>query len=538
MRSLSDNRIPITLACIQWFITTVLQVDRLFFTYDYENKYLIITKLLYAVSLIAVWCFIFHVYRQVNYRNESYIRGLSIFKFYICMIAILLLILWPGTWALDDLRVLCNICEYNSWMPWQHIITGMYQDVLLQILPFPGGIILLQNIIIALCVAFFVTKMEQIFGIRRLKRSLIDRLVKVCPFLMPPVIMYQFSGYRMGLYIYLELVLIVMISDTIKESKKEWTMPYLFFFCIVCIVVSSWRTESFLYTIFASVYIFFADEKLVSKTKKLICVLTVLIGVGGVNRLQNCELGNSNYKIISLARPCAELVRNADIISDKAILESVDKVVSIDTILNNPCMNGETLYWNGNLVRYNYSDLDYKDFKRAFIQLALKYPKVVIHERWNLFIVGSGITGESYTNVNEAATMFDNGNSNSAAIAALEKGWIANNPVLKNTRRNFINILGMKKGDSIYAVWLQRIIWNSLIPMIILLCALIGYLLDRKWHWAGVCTAVLIRVPIVVLTQPAGWFMYVLTFYFLGYIYLVYYILIRWSNRSGGKKKR
>lgn len=280
MKNLNENRIPIMLAMIQWFITTVLQVDRAFFTYDYENIYLVTIKLLYFIFLTVAWCFGFRVYRQVINGNKSYIRGLFIFKFYLCIMAILLLILWPGTWAADDLWILCGICEYAGWAPWQHIITSIYQDVLLQILPFPGGIILLQNIIIAICVAFFVTRMEQMFAIKRIRINLIDGFVKVCPFLLPPVIMYQFSGYRMGLYIYLELTLIVMLISTIKENKTEWNMSYLFFFCMLCIVVASWRTESFFYVLFASVFTLLANEKVISKKKKLIGILIIALGGG------------------------------------------------------------------------------------------------------------------------------------------------------------------------------------------------------------------------------------------------------------------
>ena len=79
---------------------------------------------------------------------------------------------------------------------------------------------------------------------------------------------------------------------------------------------------------------------------------------------------------------------------------------------------------------------------------------------------------------------------------------------------------------------LQRLIWNTLIPLIVLIYEWFSLLIKRKWYLWGICTAVLIRVPIVILTAPSSWMMYFLSFYFLGYVYFVYKLLIYLSNRS------
>ena len=43
MEMIQKNKIPICIASIQWFVTTVFQVDRLFFSYELDRKYLITT---------------------------------------------------------------------------------------------------------------------------------------------------------------------------------------------------------------------------------------------------------------------------------------------------------------------------------------------------------------------------------------------------------------------------------------------------------------------------------------------------------------
>lgn len=93
--------------------------------------------------------------------------------------------------------------------------------MLLQILPFPGGIIFLQNTIISLCVAFSVVKIEKVFGIPAISNPVLDIVIKLLPFLLPPILMYQFSGYRMGIYVYLELVMLVILIG-LNKTKSKW----------------------------------------------------------------------------------------------------------------------------------------------------------------------------------------------------------------------------------------------------------------------------------------------------------------------------
>lgn len=535
MKFVRDNKKPMIIALVQWFLTTVFQVDRLFFSYDCETVYLLVTKFLYFCLLFVVWCFVLNVYKKIKGKDTHYCRGFKVFITYFIVMMLLLLLLWPGTWAWDDLGTLNAISSYGGWASWQNIITGVYQDVLLQVLPFPGGIILLQNIIIALCVAFSVTKLESIFEIKRLKHNGLDVFVRILPFLLPPVLMYQFSGYRMGLYVYLELVMLVMLISAGKD-KKEWDWKWMLLFSFLCVIVSSWRTESFFYIPAVCILIAFNKRNVISRKKKIVCIIILITGFVGVNQFQNRALGNSNYGVISLMRPCVELVRAADYQEDKELLDDIDKIASLEVIHNNPTADGEDLYWSFGVVRNGYTNEDYSSFLKAFVKLSLKYPKIVIAERWDLFIRGSGITGKTATNVERASKLFDIESVNYHAEAAFQKGWVANSPVFKNIRKETIEILGMTLNDSALMEAFRRVIWNAIIPILILIYAWIKLLIKKKWYLLGICTAVLIRVPVVILTEPSGWIMYLLSFYFLGYVYLVYKILIYWSNKKREKE--
>lgn len=96
----------------------------------------------------------------------------------------------------------------------------------------------------------------------------------------------------------------------------------------------------------------------------------------------------------------------------------------------------------------------------------------------------------------------------------------------------------MKKKDGSNILVFQKVIWNACIPLITLLYVWFKLLIKRKWYLWGVCTAVLIRVPVVILTEPAPMIMYFLSFYFLGYVCLVYMLLTGWSNRDRGRERK
>jgi hypothetical protein len=453
---------------------------------------------------------------------------------------VFLLLLWPGTWSGDDLAILDIIKLYNQWYGWQHWLSGSYWNMLLQILPFPGGGILLQNVIISVCVAFSVIKLEQIFGIGRLKWNWADALVKVIPFLLPPVIMYQFSGYRIGLYIYLELVLLLMFV----RGEKKWSFLYLLLFCVLSVIVASWRPESFFYLLCACMVLLLSNKKVIPTAGKLVGIVIIAIGFVKVGNLQNAELGYSDdYKLVCLMNPVVELVRTADVWEDAALLADVDKVINLSILDVYSNRGGLSMYFSvADTVRHGYTEEEFKDFVRAFVKLSIKYPKTVIAERWSVFVQSSGITGETWRNVEKSAILYDedfaDSDKNPLVDVPAWEGWLATEPVSVPIRKGFIWLLGYGSFDGTQNLWnniWQRLVWNALIPIVILIFAWIRLLIKREWALFGICTAVVIRIPIVILTEPSEAFMYLLSFYLLGYVYLVYSLL---AYRSRKKERK
>ena len=521
LKSLKNYMLPIILALLQWIATVVLNVDKSFFNYAQITHYYIIVKCLYGILLIVFWCYLYYFIGKLKNRDTEYIRALQVFLIYLLIMLVYGIILWPGTWSWDDLMTLHTIDTYESFFPWQGIITGVYLDVLLQVLPFPGGIIIIQNIIISMCVSAIVVSTERIFKIVVSRKWVIDTIVKLLPFfILPPVIMYQFSGYRMGIYVYLELFVLVKLIE-INTEYYRWSWENTILLAAICVIVVVWRTESFIYIPLAILLLLISKQQHAVYVKKIACILLICMGSFGVNSWQNTELGNSNYEIISLLGPAAELVRAADINDDADLLYAIDKVTDIKVILTNPQYDGERLYWRTDCVRDGYSKEEYRNYLKAIVKLSVKYPKVVSVERINKFIIATNLNGRTVCN-DDSAYIFEADCDNEQQIEAYTKNWFAYKPILNSPRTMFINILSSKTLDGERIQPVCRVVWNGLIPILIVIYTWLKLLIKKKWYYWILCSSVVIKIFVVFLTEPAGWLMYFLSAYLVGYLIFIY----------------
>ena len=204
-----------------------------------------------------------------------WVRGFCIFKIYFLFCIVLLLILWPGTWSWDDLWMLDTVSKYTSWNPWQNVLTGIYFDLLLQVLPFPGGIILIQNLMISICVAFCITRLESTSLVGKLNNTSLDIILKILPFILPPIIMYQFSGYRCGMSMYLELMMVVELLARFN-ADTAWDVKHMILFCLLVSVVARWRSESFIYIPCIIVLLLVMPTEIIKKHNKILSIVIII----------------------------------------------------------------------------------------------------------------------------------------------------------------------------------------------------------------------------------------------------------------------
>ena len=536
MENVKQYKFPMIIAIVQWYCTTVLQVDKLFFDYDFQLDTVLyrFVKLLYLLVLILAWCYGFYIYRMQKI-SLIYKRYITLFSIYFSITLLLLLFLWPGTWAWDDLGVIEEHLLYYNWDPWQHILTSIFQLVCLQFLPFPGGIILIQNIIISICVAFCIVKIEQTCNIYLTHYKWLDIIFKLTPFLLPPILMYQFSGYRIGLYVYLELTMLCILVCSYKDSTK-WSVAYTSLFVFLCAIVSTWRTESLCYIPVVCIALAFF-KNILSTSKKVGVIFFIILSFNCINYFQNNAVGNNNYKIVSTLRPLAELIKVSDPVQDAKSLAAIDKVINLEIIYNNPHANGEELYWEFQVVRNEYSEEDYSNYLDAFLALAIKYPKTVLFERFLLFLCSTGFLGQDrmVTNVDASAHLYWPAEAGSRADIFQNIGWVANSPIFPKLRESMIYFLGMRTASG-KSLPLYGLIWNAFIPFLYLLVAWIKLLIKKQWLLWVIVSSVIIKVPLIFMTQPANWFMYWLSICLIGYVYFIFECIALCNKKMEGGK--
>lgn len=341
--------------------------------------------------------------------------------------------------------------------------------------------------------------------------------------------MYQFSGYRMGLYMYLDLTVVVMLLCA-NRDRLCWSWGKVLLFSFLSVIVTVWRTEALIYIPGLALLLAILPKDVLSWSKKGVCLLLVLCGFVGLSQWQSREQGDADYQLVSLMCPCAPLVRAADPLRDAQELAAIDSVLDLEVIYSRPSDTGDNLYWSGDCVR-DYTPEDYSEFVKALVRLCVRYPKVVLQERWSLFVEASGITGNAVDNT-QTARFFDDDYTSSAKTVTVSKGWFAYEPIFKEARKRTIYLMNglTSSGQETLA---YRLIWNAILPELILLFAWLRLLVRKKWYEWFLCSMVLAKLCIVFVTQPARFFMYWLPFYLLGYACLAFGIWIYFSRERG-----
>ena len=523
---LRKNKWPYIIAIIQWIICMAIHIDKLFFEYDRINGMQIIVKALYLLTLIFLWLLLFRVLKEIKAGNREFQWGLSYFTIYFIILMSFMAVIWPGTWFWDDLITLQAISGYHLDV-WHHVLTGIYQAVLLQLLPFPAGLIILQNLIISICVARLIVIIEKSFLLKRSK-NLFLILFKLFPFLLPPVLSYQFSGFRLGIYSYLELLFLVEMISAIK-SKRKWGIRFMLYVCTLSVLTAAWRTESALYIPVVCAIIWFMDESMIVKKQKVTSILMILCGFTILFTWQKIELNDNDYVLISFINPCTELVRMSDPKIDQLELEKIGKIVNLQMVHQNPRKTGEMMFFTDKFIKEGYSKKEYKGFLEALLSLCVKYPKVFWTERWNTFLRSVELAEKTKTNLYDA---FDEFNKNEMMAQVKDKNWFAFKPIFLEQRRRLIYFWRGKNSKGVNTTTIMRLEWNAVIPILLLCYGWIKLLKRKKYMLFIFISAFMIKIPIIFLMEPEGYMLYFLSFYLTGYVYGCFFALLLWEIHS------
>lgn len=499
-----------------WLNLNITGIQKTYFSVKTITFAIVIIKLLHLIFLYFLCAKIHSLFKQKKETKTKNEIVISLIYFMI-LISILLLI-WPGAWSWDDIVILRNAASYEL-TPWQHFFTGLLHILSLQTIPIPSGVMIIQSLITAFIVGYCISNLSMIYGTNK-KQIRILQICLIMITLLPPVVMYILAGFRMGMYSYIELLLVTEMIVIYKEQKKV-TIKDIIKISFLTIVISAWRTEGIYYPIFILILYFILGKKVISKKMAIVSISVVMILNIAVGKINNAMIGNNNYSITATTEAVTALVRNSTE-EDKQELEIIDKVIDVQFLKDNLEMSAEIAYWEEDVVR-KYSDEEYSNYLKSYIKLALRHPDTVIKAMWDMFIKSGSGFGENSEKTTrsmfpETIKIYEFGERAwerwNSVTSRVEKYKKPLNLELRETVIRFLS--GINSGNKLTII--HNIFWNLFIPFTLILLSLIYKLIKKDWFMVVLILAVIARIPIIFITAPAPYFMYYLSTYLCSYV--------------------
>lgn len=539
-------------ALLHWLLSFF--TDRLLFTYtlfDFSNKTAMMktimawgSKIAFLFLLLALWQFFYWLLRKAD---KSFVRYSLI---YFCIMFCLLLLTWPGIWRMDEFGVLF---EAQNIFPvfWQNYLTSVFYIFSLMLFPFPAGVIIVQNICISFIVGSLLCKLE---NVSIWKKPLGKKIyLAYIPFLLFPVLDSNLYPMRMSLYAFLELYLLVEFVFWAYLAKKEGRKinqmsNTAFWKCILLsAVVISWRAEAIYYLLFLPLcyLVIYYKEDVKIKVRFIICLLVVSVLLLIPQEIGEKVMSSNNYDLTSVLLPVIplteklfleavrsswmpqnyeEALQNKDRASAKFMI--MDQVIDMNkaVMAAKQGKSGISLYWSDlNFVR-DYTEEEYRQFKSVYISLIFQYPETFLKERWDTFLMSSDLL-ENTTEIFE-----QNGVANHEKFQAL----FLNKPISNDIRTKTISVIELRDNVN-YNNKLKsyEVVYHCAVPLMLSLLVALALLLKRKWGYALLLLAHLLKVPLIFMTAPSRLFMYYYPIYLVGVTLASFMILyFIWRKRN------
>lgn len=503
------QKIWITAAIVHWLIS--LLTDNLIITCE--------NSLVYGVWKVVFLLFILGFYQVIGYLVREYLSGnkavrriVRLSGIYFLVMAVFLLLTWPGIWRIDEFSILRTARDLHIHY-WQGYLTSVYYILCLMLLPFPVSVILFMCAINSAVAGYLVYKALVFTGEKKYAYLL------YVPFLFFPVIDSNLYPMRMSIYAFLELLLLAKVCFWTYEKRmpEKWELTWTL---LLAGIITAWRSESIYYLLLFPVLLAVFLWKQASKKQIWQILFTYLIfsifltgfqkvGEGGVG-------GGDEYEITAIIRPLTPLIVEAAYAEEKDLIAAVDKVINCANIFQGASEgeNGIGIFWRwaGNgLIKDNYTREDYRNMKRAYYQLILRHPKTFLRERLSTYRLSTELLGR-ITDADPPSP-----------------------PLNKKLRYYVYSILELRSFEDYYTQGrAASVIYSTVIPSLILAVGALWFLLKRKWVYGGSVILAALKVPLVFLTAPGTLFMYYYSPYLCGWI-LLFFSGILWIRKKDRK---
>lgn len=506
------------IAAVLWCLLT-LATDRLFFRYDWQTPAFFVYKALFVLLAFAVIHGAVTLVGNLRRGDAFTRRWLQWTLPYLAVSLVVLLIVWPGCWGCDDLGIL-QMARTLQASPWQHFLTSGAFILSLMFLPLPGGLVLIQNLLISGIVGCFLAAAETLARARLRKAPARGWFaVLYLPFLLPPVLLHNMQPFRTTWSAWCELFTVFLpvwwYFDGQRVTKKKLAV-----LAVLGILTAAWRSECIYYLaalpVLLAVLVF---KKLVRPAAAVVCTAVMVAGTLACNAYNNHLLVEPwLYQRVALCYQTAALVQDADPVEDAEALALIDPIFDVQACRDLSTLHGAELRSAVSRDTTYLTEEDWDACKKGIVQLALKYPGSLLRERLGVF---RGTVEQRETESNQklvfAATVLlytAEPESWDESQADFFQNSAAVMPLNRQLREDFIMALSYSTdflGGALNVTWLM-------VPsFVLLLAAVLVSLVRRRWMIFFAAGALFVRIPLVFLTAPDTYFMYYLAPFMAGY---------------------
>jgi len=530
------------LAALLWCVLT-LATDRLFFRYDWKTPYFFVYKALFVLLAFAVVHGAVTLVRKVRQRDAFVLRWLQWMLPYLVLTLVVLVIVWPGCWGSDDLDVL-HLARTLEPSSWQHFLTSAAFILCLMFIPIPGGVVLIQTLLIAGIVGCFLAAAETLARERMPKPPARGWFaILYIPFLLPPVLLHDMQPFRSTWSTWTELFTVFLLVWWYLRGQAI-TKKQLAVFTLLGVLTAAWRSESIYYLAALPVLLaFLVGKKLVRPAAAVVSVVGIVAGTLACSAYSNYLMGSSwEYQRWAMNYQAAALVQDADLEEDAEALASINRFFDVQACRELSNVHGPALR---DVICRNDGEVTQEDWSnctKALVKLALKYPGSLLRERMGVFLnTVEQKKSDSNQKIVFATTVLvytdepDNMREN-------QKDFLYNSigayPVNQQLREDFIMSLSYRTE---FLGGLLAVTWLMLPSFGLLALAILVLLVRRKWMLFFAAGALAARIPLVFLTAPDTYFMYYLTPYMAGYAIAaagLLYTILRWEKKKQERMRR
>lgn len=489
-------------AAAYWAVYCALDLDLGFFVQvRWKRRLLFLPVLLLIAVLVRRW-----LCAALIRREKTALAVLKNMLPQLVLLSLLWAVLYPGVWFWDELDV-ARVARHYALAPWQHFLSSLDMMLAGFLAPGLGGVTFVQIVEVSLISGYVLTRLESLTGLACAPRWV--RLTARLGFWTLPVILYNFSKYRIILCSYLELLLLVQLLW--MHHKGSATLREYLLTAALAVLAGSWRSENIYYILLYPLLLLCLGRK--DLPQKLAVSLLAALAVVAIGNKNTSLIGNDNYTIMSTLDPAVALIRTAaeEPEQNRAELETMDKLVDV-ALITGTTASGDSLYWQGGLVR-EYTEQQYREYLHALVTLILRYPRTFWAERWAMFVNSAGCNSRQVNIVATTAQLFDGTENRHQQLYAQTSD---EQPLNIPLRRQVIYFLGCRdsSGQLTPAFYL---VWNLVLPLALMVLLILAG--ARAWPYVSMClTACLLKVPIIFLTAPGNWFMYYFSIYLIGYV--------------------